>query len=56
LAISVLVFLLHKGVCIFVLDFWWQIISGAALLIGYLLFVARIEKNELQKLFVWQKT
>lgn len=56
LVISVLVFLLHKGVCIFVLDFWWQTISGALLLVGYIALIARIEKKELQKLFVWQKT
>jgi energy-coupling factor transporter transmembrane protein EcfT len=56
LVISVLVFLLHKGVCIFVLDFWWQTISGALLLLGYIALIARIEKKELQKLFAWQKT
>jgi energy-coupling factor transporter transmembrane protein EcfT len=56
LIISVLVFLLHKGVCIFVLDFWWQTISGALLLLGYIALIARIEKKELQKLFAWQKT
>jgi hypothetical protein len=26
------------------------------LLIGYILFVARIEKKELEKIFLWQKT
>ena len=46
----------NKGVCIFVLDFWWQTISGALLLVGYMALIARIEKKELQKLFVWQKT
>jgi len=56
LIISVLVFLLHKGVCIFVLDFWWQTICGALFLVGYMALIARIEKKELQKLFVWQKT
>jgi O-antigen/teichoic acid export membrane protein len=56
LIISVLVFLLHKAISIFVVDFWWQTISGVILLIGYLLFVARIEKKELEKIFLWQKT
>ena len=56
LTIAVLVYLLHKTISIYVVDFWWQTISGAILLIGYLLFVARIEKKELQKLFLWQKT
>jgi len=56
LIITVLIFLLHKTISIFVVDFWWQTISGAALLIGYLLFVARIEKKELEKIFLWQKT
>jgi hypothetical protein len=37
-------------ICIFVLDFWWQTICGAALLIGYLLFITRIEKKELEKI------
>ena len=56
LMIAVLVFLLHKAISIFVVDFWWQTMSGAVLLIGYLLFIVRIEKKELEKLFVWQKT
>jgi hypothetical protein len=56
LIIAVLVFLLHKTISIFVVDFWWQTMSGAVLLIGYLLFIVRIEKKELEKLFVWQKT
>ena len=45
-----------ETISIYVVDFWWQTISGAALLIGYLLFVARIEKKELEKIFLWQKT
>jgi O-antigen/teichoic acid export membrane protein len=56
LIIAVLVYILHKTISIYVVDFWWQTISGAALLIGYLLFVARIEKKELEKIFLWQKT
>ena len=56
LIIAVLVFLLHKTISIFVVAFWWQTITGATLLIAYILFVARIEKKELEKIFLWQKT
>lgn len=49
LVLTVLVVLLHRGMLMLYPPLWFSIVTGTALLVLFLLFVAKIEKKEFQK-------